>query len=88
MKNKKNKSKKDKKKRTAAPPGNVRPYSYVPRAPKGTHAGESSLASTSCDYSLVPSHTSTSRYENSGTANLETLLIKKIFKERVLTMIT
>ena len=43
-KNKKNK-KKNKKKRTPAPPGNVRPNSFVPRAPKGTHAGEGSLAS-------------------------------------------
>ena len=42
-KNKKNKNKK--KKRTPAPPGNVRPNSFVPRAPKGTHAGEGSLAS-------------------------------------------
>ena len=53
-KNKKNKKKnkkkknKNKKKRTPAPPGNVRPNSFVPRAPKGTHAGESSLASTKC----------------------------------------
>ena len=45
-KNKKNKNKK--KKRTPAPPGNVRPNSFVPRAPKGTHAGEGSLASTKC----------------------------------------
>ena len=48
-KNKKNKKKKKKKKkRTPAPPGNVRPNSFVPRAPKGTHAGEGSLASTKC----------------------------------------
>ena len=38
-------NKKNKKKRTPAPPGNVRPNSFVPRAPKGTHAGEGSLAS-------------------------------------------
>ena len=47
-KNKKKNNKKNKKKRTPAPPGNVRPNSFVPRAPKGTHAGESSLASTKC----------------------------------------
>ena len=47
-KSKKNKKNKNKKKRTPAPPGNVRPNSFVPRAPKGTHAGESSLASTKC----------------------------------------
>ena len=47
-KNKKSKKKNKKKKRTPAPPGNVRPNSFVPRAPKGTHAGESSLASTKC----------------------------------------
>ena len=50
--NKKNKNKKkkqkNKKKRTPAPPGNVRPNSFVPRASKGTHAGEGSLASTKC----------------------------------------
>ena len=46
MKNKnKTQKKKNKKKRTPAPPGNVRPNSFVPRAPKGTHAGEGSLAS-------------------------------------------
>ena len=44
----KDKKKKNKKKRTPAPPGNVRPNSFVPRAPKGTHAEESSLASTKC----------------------------------------
>ena len=44
-KKKKKKTKKNKKKRTPAPPGNVRPNSFVPRAPKGTHAGEGSLAS-------------------------------------------
>ena len=51
-KKKKNKKMKNKKKRTPAPPGNVRPNSFVPRAPKGTHAGESSLASTKCHCSL------------------------------------
>ena len=44
---KKNKNK-NKKKRTPAPPGNVHSNSFVPRAPKGTHAGEGSLASTKC----------------------------------------
>ena len=46
IKNKnKKKKKKNKKKRTQAPPGNVCPNSFVPRAPKGTHAGEGSIAS-------------------------------------------
>ena len=59
MKKKKNKKKinnnnnNNKKKRTPAPPGNVRPNSFVPRAPKGTHAGEGSLASTKCHCLLV-----------------------------------
>ena len=44
MKNKNNKKKK-KKKRAPDPPGYLRPNSFVPRAPKGTHAGEGSLAS-------------------------------------------
>ena len=49
-KNKKNKKKKrkNKKKRTPAPPGNVSPNSFVPRAPRETHAGESNLAPTRC----------------------------------------
>ena len=43
---KKNKNnKKKKKKRAPDPPGYLRPNSFVPRAPKGTHAGEGSLAS-------------------------------------------
>ena len=47
MKNKKNKNKKKnkKKKRAPDPPEYLRPNSFVPRAPKGTHAGEGSLAS-------------------------------------------
>ena len=46
MKNKKNNNKKkNKKKRAPDPPGYLRPNSFVPRAPKGTHAGEGSLAS-------------------------------------------
>ena len=46
MKNKKNKNKKkNKKKRAPDPPEYLRPNSFVPRAPKGTHAGEGSLAS-------------------------------------------
>ena len=58
MKNKKKKKKKKKKKnnnnnnnnndnnkRAPDPPGYLRPNSFVPRAPKGTHAGEGSLAS-------------------------------------------
>ena len=49
----KNKNIKNKKKRTPAPPGNVRPNSFVPPAPKGTQAGESSLASTKCHCLLV-----------------------------------
>ena len=44
-KNNKNKKKKNKKKRAPDPPGYLRPNSFVPRAPKGTHAGEGSLAS-------------------------------------------
>ena len=47
-KNKKKKMNKKNNKRTPAPPGNVRPNSFVQRAQKGTHAGESSLASTEC----------------------------------------
>ena len=43
MKNKN--KKKNKKKRAPDPPGYLRPNSFVPRAPKGTHAGEGSLAS-------------------------------------------
>ena len=45
--NKKNNKKKNnnKKKRAPDPPGYLRPNSFVPRAPKGTHAGEGSLAS-------------------------------------------
>ena len=46
MKNKnKNKKKNKKKKRPPDPPEYLRPNSFVPRAPKGTHAGEGSLAS-------------------------------------------
>ena len=41
---KKKNNKKNKTKRTPAPPGNVRPNSFVPWAPNGTHAGEGSLA--------------------------------------------
>ena len=52
-KSKKNKKNKNKKKRTPAPPGTLRPNSFVPRAPKGTHAGDSSLASTECYCLLV-----------------------------------
>ena len=44
-KNKKKKKKKNKKKRAPDPPEYLRPNSFVPRAPKGTHAGEGSLAS-------------------------------------------
>ena len=44
-KKKKNNKKKNKKKRAPDPPGYLRPNSFVPRAPKGTHAGEGSLAS-------------------------------------------
>ena len=44
-KNNKNNKKKNKKKRAPDPPGYLRPNSFVPRAPKGTHAGEGSLAS-------------------------------------------
>ena len=43
--NNKNKKKNNKKKRAPDPPGYLRPNSFVPRAPKGTHAGEGSLAS-------------------------------------------
>ena len=43
-KNNNNKNK-NKKKRAPDPPGYLRPNSFVPRAPKGTHAGEGSLAS-------------------------------------------
>ena len=67
-KNKKMKNNK-KKKRTPAPPENVRPNSFVPRAPKGTYAGESSLASTKCHCLLrgrTPS--STSRKRTSGAS--------------------
>ena len=46
MKNKNNnKKKKNKKKRAPDPPEYLRPNSFGPRAPKGTHAGEGSLAS-------------------------------------------
>ena len=45
MKKNKNKNNKNKKKRAPDPPGYLRPNSFVPRAPKGTHAGEGSLAS-------------------------------------------
>ena len=45
MKKKKNKKNNNKKKRAPDPPGYLRPNSFVPRAPKGTHAGEGSLAS-------------------------------------------
>ena len=51
---KKNKKKKNKKKRAPDPPGYLRPNSFVPRAPKGTHAGEGSLASEKV--SLPTSH--------------------------------
>ena len=44
-KKKNNKKNKNKKKRAPDPPGYLRPNSFVPRAPKGTHAGEGSLAS-------------------------------------------
>ena len=36
----KEKNKKNKKKQTPAPPGNVRPNSFVPRAPRGRTRGE------------------------------------------------
>ena len=42
---KKNKKKNNKKKRAPDPPGYLRPNSFVPLAPKGTHAGEGSVAS-------------------------------------------
>ena len=45
MKKNKNKNNKNKKKRAPDPPGYLRPNSFVPRVPKGTHAGEGSLAS-------------------------------------------
>ena len=51
--------KKSEKKRTPAAPGNVRPNSLVPWAPKGTHAGGSSLASTGC-HCLLPKYTAES----------------------------
>ena len=44
MKKNKNNNK-NKKKRAPDPPGYLRPNSFVPRAPKGTHAEEGSLAS-------------------------------------------
>ena len=57
MKKKKNKKKKkknnNKKKRAPDPPGYLRPNSFVPRAPKATHAGESSLASEKVSLPMV-----------------------------------
>ena len=54
MKNKKNKNKnKNKKKRAPDPPEYLRPNSFVPRAPKGTHAGEGSLASEKVSLPIV-----------------------------------
>ena len=44
MKKKKKNKNNNKKKRAPDPPGYLRPNSFVPRAPKGTHAGEGSLA--------------------------------------------
>ena len=44
--NNNNNNNKNKKKRAPDPPEYLRPNSFVPRAPKGTHAGEGSLAST------------------------------------------
>ena len=57
MKNKKNKNKKkNKKKRAPDPPGYLRPNSFVPRAPKGTHAGEGSLASEKVSLPIIVYH--------------------------------
>ena len=61
MKKNKNKNNKNKKKRAPDPPGYLRPNSFVPRAPKGTHAGEGSLASEKVSlpiYSIVWAFTS------------------------------
>ena len=53
-KKKKNKNKnKNKKKRAPDPPGYLRPNSFVPRAPKGTHAGEGSLASEKVSLPII-----------------------------------
>ena len=69
-KKKKNNNNNNNNKRTPAPPGNVRPNSFVPRVPKATHAGKSSLASTKCHclfsffaYSIVDLE------KNKGTAD-------------------
>ena len=50
----KNNKKKNKKKRAPDPPGYLRPNSFVPRAPKGTHAGEGSLASEKVSLPTLP----------------------------------
>ena len=68
--NKKNKNKnKNKKKRTPAPPGNVRPNSFVPRAPKGTHAGEGSLASEKVSLPICSRYASSCRHSVNVTVS-------------------
>ena len=52
-KNKKKNKNKNKKKRAPDPPGYLRPNSFVPRAPKGTHAGEGSLASEKVSLPII-----------------------------------
>ena len=60
MKKKKKKKKKknnnnnnNNNKRAPDPPGYLRPNSFVPRAPKGTHAGEGSLASEKVSLPII-----------------------------------
>ena len=62
MKKNKNKNNKNKKKRAPDPPGYLRPNSFVPRAPKGTHAGEGSLASEKVS---LPTMLATSHFRQS-----------------------
>ena len=66
MKNKKNKNKKknnkNKKKRAPDPPGYLRPNSFVPRAPKGTHAVEGSLASEKVSLPMLEFTATASEY--------------------------
>ena len=73
---KNNNKNKNKKKRTPAPPWNVRPNSFVPRALKGTHAGEGSLASTKCHCLRMHKNkmpTAMHRYRQSKSNKLETV---------------
>ena len=67
--NNKNKKKNNKKKRAPDPPGYLRPNSFVPRAPKGTHAGEGSLASEKVSLPICSRYASSCRHSVNVTVS-------------------